>query len=264
MTSRPEVPWTVLAGYRGSQAHGTHMDSAGGGVDDVDVMHVVVPPPPFYAGLEQYGSRGTLELVDGPWDVVAYEARKFTSLLCKGNPNVLALLWLGEARGAGWLETTEAGWRLVQAREWLTLTRATVTSHIGYAEAQRAKMARRPTDQAYMGARRRALAERHGYDVKAAAHVVRLLGMLLDLMREGRLTVDRTGRDAERLVAIKAGEVALPLVLDEIAALLVKCRWAEARLNWPARPDRASASALCVDVVATAWAESGWSLAPGR
>jgi hypothetical protein len=58
----------------------------------------------------------------------------------------------------------------------------------------------------YMGQKRRELVERYGYDTKNAAHLIRLLKMGIEFLRDGELHVDRTGIDAEELKAIKRGE----------------------------------------------------------
>jgi hypothetical protein len=61
----------------------------------------------------------------------------------------------------------------------------------------------------YMGQKRRELVERYGYDTKNASHLIRLLKMGIEFLRDGELHVDRTGIDAEELKAIKRGEWAL-------------------------------------------------------
>jgi len=88
-------PMTILSGYRGSIAHGMYIpQSDPNSIDDKDVMAIVVPPLRYYFGIDTYGSRGTREITHDPWDIVVYELRKYVSLLVKGNPNVIALLWL--------------------------------------------------------------------------------------------------------------------------------------------------------------------------
>lgn len=245
----PSVDWEILAGYRGSHAHGTAIDPADDpefGTDDIDTMHVVVPPPRFYLGLDQYGSRGTREIKQGPYDAVCYEARKFVSLLCKGNPTVLSLLWL-PASGYGLTKITQAGAILVAQRRPFTLTRRTVTAFVGYAQAQADSMRKDPTHRAYMGERRRALAQRFGYDVKHAAHTIRLLRMVCELMEDQCLHVLR--HDYQQLVAIKRGEWSLDDVLSNVDVLLARARELEAGLDWPDEVDRDWASTICMNVV---------------
>lgn len=256
----PDADWTILAGFRGSHAHGTAIEPDDPmGTDDVDLMAVVVPPPSHYLGLDTYGSRGTREVKDGPYDVVAYEARKFVSLLAKGNPNVLGLLWLDNDRRVpyGTVSMESAGLLLRTNREPFTLTKQTIRAHLGYAQAQRAKMEASPTAQAYMGERRRALAERFGYDTKHAAHMLRLLWNVVDLMDTGRLRVHMDEIDSTYLKEVKRGEWDISTVFNAADEYIARARRLEAKCSWPDRVDPRFASDLCAEVVRTAWRERG-------
>ena len=66
-----------------------------------------------------------------------------------------------------------------------------------YAQHQRWLRERNPA--------RAALEAEHGYDTKHAAHLVRLLRMALEIVREGEVRVWRGGIDADDLQAIRAG-----------------------------------------------------------
>jgi predicted nucleotidyltransferase len=81
----------ILLGRRGSEAHGTYVPNTHNGVDDRDLMGIVIPPKDYYIGMKQWD---VVEAINDPWDVVLYELRKFVHLLCKQNPNVLQILWL--------------------------------------------------------------------------------------------------------------------------------------------------------------------------
>lgn len=81
----------ILLGRRGSEAHGTYIPNSHNGVDDRDLMGIVIPPKDYYLGMRQWD---VAEAINPPWDVVLYEFRKFVGLLVKQNPNVLQLLWL--------------------------------------------------------------------------------------------------------------------------------------------------------------------------
>jgi glycerol-3-phosphate dehydrogenase len=102
-----------------------------------------------------------------------------------------------------------------------------------------------------MGAKRKALVEKFGYDTKNAAHLVRLLHMGHEYLETGRLQVRRGIFDREMLMSIKRGEWSLTLVqayaqrrlellqqmktsvlpetIDEEAIndLVVRCMWKE-------------------------------------
>jgi hypothetical protein len=52
---------------------------------------------------------------------------------------------------------------------------------------------------------RRALEEKSGYDTKHASHLVRLMRMGHEIVSTGKVLVNRTGIDADELLAVKNG-----------------------------------------------------------
>jgi predicted nucleotidyltransferase len=256
MMKLPQIePNTILMGYRGSHAHGTYIDPEQNpefGTDDIDLMGVVVPPESYYLGLDTYGSRGTKEISQGPYDIVYYELRKFVSLLCKGNPNVIGLLWL-ESPEYGIVRQSMPGLSLVSHTKTFTFTKQTVKSFYGYALSQKHQMQKNPTHRAYMGERRKALAEKFGYDVKHASHLLRLLWMLVELLETEHFTVRLSDAKVKDLIAIKRGDWLLSDVLNETSMALERARELEAKCDWPDRVDEKWASGLCVDIVKQAW-----------
>ena len=74
--------WCILSAYRGSIAHGMYVPrSSPTSIDDKDIMAICVLPPEYYLGLTEYGSRGTVEIKQGAWDIVIYEVRKMIKML---------------------------------------------------------------------------------------------------------------------------------------------------------------------------------------
>lgn len=238
--------WCILHGYRGSIAHGMYEpNSEPGSIDDKDTMAVCVPPRGYYYGLSEFGSRGTREIVDDPWDIVIYEARKMVRLLAQGNPNVLALLWLSPNL---YIRKTPAGQLLLDKRD-LFIGRHVYKPFIGYATQQLYKM-EHGAHRGYMGEKRKALVEQHGYDTKNAAHLIRLLRMGIEFLRDGELNVDRGGYDAQDLLAIKHGEWSLERIKAEADRLFKRAEDVADRSTLPVRPDRDKVNELCVRIVA--------------
>ena len=99
----------------------------------------------------------------------------------------------------------------------------------------------------YMGARRREIVRRVGYDAKNAAHLIRLLRMGIEFLVDGELYVERA--DAEQLLEIKRGEWSLERVKEEAERLFRLAEEAFVRSPLPAKPDRAKAERLCIDIV---------------
>ncbi|MGH9423302.1 MAG: hypothetical protein ACRD3J_25235, partial [Thermoanaerobaculia bacterium] len=90
-----------------------------------------------------------------------------------------------------------------------------------------------------------------GYDVKNAAHLVRLLRMGVESMLTGELQVRRP--DAAELIEIKSGKWPLDKVVEEAQRLFAEVKriediWAD---GFPAKlrsePDRGLVNALMID-----------------
>lgn len=242
--------WAFLHGYRGSIAHGMYEPNhEPNSIDDKDTMAFCVPPRDYYYGLREYGSRGTVEVKRDEWDVVIYEARKALRLLGQGNPNVLSMLWLPDNL---YIRMTAAGQHLLDNRD------AFVGRHVykpfaGYASQQLYKM-EHGAFKGYMGDKRKALVEKHGYDTKNAAHLIRLLRMGCEFLRDGELNVMRY--DAPELLAIKHGEWSLEKIKSEAERLFRRAEEAYDRSTLPAHPDRDRINRLCVEIVSLS--EAGW------
>lgn len=244
--------WCILSGYRGSIAHAMYVPrSDPDSIDDKDVMAVCVPDPDHYLGLKDYAHRGTKEIKRGEWDIVIYELRKFVSLLAKGNPNVLSLLWLSPQF---YLVQTDPGHMLIENRD-LFVGRHVYHSFVGYAHGQLHRMTHMAFE-GYMGEKRKQLVERHGYDSKNAAHLIRLLRMGIEFLRDGRLYVERLV-DNNELLEIKRGEWSLAQVKAEADRLFKVAEEAYLSSQLPMQADRERANALCVEVVQAAWQERG-------
>lgn len=99
----------------------------------------------------------------------------------------------------------------------------------------------------YMGEKRKAMVRKYQYDVKNAAHLIRLLRMGAEFLRTGRLQVYRTG-DAEELKAIKQGAWTLAKVKEEAERLFGGIEQARAESPLPEKPDAAAANRLLIDL----------------
>jgi hypothetical protein len=99
----------------------------------------------------------------------------------------------------------------------------------------------------YMGAKRRELVRRVGYDAKNAAHLIRLLRMGIEFLIEGELHVARA--DAEQLLSIKRGEWPLEKVREEAERLFRLAEEAYVRSSLPTKPDTSRAEQICIDII---------------
>jgi len=91
----------------------------------------------------------------------------------------------------------------------------------------------------HMGEKRKKLVDKFGYDTKNAAHLIRLLRMGIEFLKDGELYVERF--DAGELLSIKRGEWALEAVNKEAERLfgLIDKAYVESLLpkeaNWGIR-----------------------------
>jgi hypothetical protein len=98
----------------------------------------------------------------------------------------------------------------------------------------------------YMGEKRKAMVRKYSYDVKNAAHMIRLLRMGSEFLRSGVLEVFRP--DAEELKAIKRGEWTLAQVKEEAERLFVGLDRERSASPLPEKPDAAAADSLLIDL----------------
>ena len=99
----------------------------------------------------------------------------------------------------------------------------------------------------YMGEKRKAMVRRYQYDVKNAAHLIRLLRMGIEFLETGQLRVFRTS-DADELMRIKRGGWTLDQVKEQAERLFGRIEEARARSPLPPRPDERAANALLMDI----------------
>lgn len=99
----------------------------------------------------------------------------------------------------------------------------------------------------YMGEKRKAMVRKYQYDVKNAAHLIRLLRMGIEFLETGHLQVYRTS-DAEELKRIKRGQWTLDQVKEEAERLFAKVEPARAQSPLPPTPDGATANRLLIDM----------------
>jgi hypothetical protein len=180
-----------------------------------------------------------------------YSLRKFIGLLLKSNPNVVGLMWLQPEH---YVLVHPAFEKLRQNREIFS-SKDACSAFAGYASAQIEKM-ESLAFRGYMGAKRKALVERHGYDSKNAAHAIRLLRMGAEFLETGTLKVYRED-DADEIRSTKRGEWSLEQVRAEAARGFARASEARERSPLPDQPDNERAEALLLDITFAVWLEAG-------
>jgi len=231
---------TILLGYVGSIAHGTHIPKTDpNSIDDKDIMGVCIADESVYYGLRRFEQK---DIQRGEWDSVVYEIRKFFHLLLKQNPNVIGTLWLREN---DYIHVSESG-RLILENRNIFVSKAAYHSFIGYAHAQLHKMTH-GAFEGYMGEKRKKLVEQYGFDCKNAAHLIRLLRMGIEYLTDGQLRVFR--EDAAELKDIKQGNWPLGKIQEEAERLFRIAHEAYVRSSLPSSPDTGGAEKLLMQIL---------------
>jgi predicted nucleotidyltransferase len=231
----------------GSELHGAKVH----GTDDMDIYGVYIEPPAMILGLDSlphfvWSTAGN-ERRNGPHDVdiTLYSLRKWAGLACKGNPTALHFLF-----AKGQMHTPI--WKSVVERKETFLSRSCAKAFVGFADDQLKRM----TGAKGRGKKgqRPELEIKHGYDIKAAMHVFRLLYECQELLSEGRITLPRPERDF--LIRVRTGKYSLDKVIQMSKALFVECETVAAGSYLPERIDRRAVSEVIADCYQRAWAEN--------
>src|SRR5574343_201050 len=186
---------TIFKALVGSRAYNTHTPES-----DTDFVEVYIAPKQHYFGSLKTSLPST-QVKDAHNETSRYELLHFISMCAKGNPNIIPALFSPE-----FTVNVPCGTMLIDNRH-LFLTKNLITPFIGFYLSLRDKASLRTTEgpTGKLGAVRKDLCEKCGYDTKAAYHALRLLNMLCDFLSDpSKLEVSRT-YDAVTLKEIRAG-----------------------------------------------------------
>src|SRR5215469_6389119 len=225
----PHIDRLIHLFVGGSELHGAKVTNT----DDLDIYGVYLEPRELVLGLEKQDfyvwSTAGDERRNGPddIDVCLYSLRKWASLAAKGNPTALHFLF-----SENHVRNTEPWERVLKNRE-IFLSRQASTQFRGFAEAQLRRLQGIGTGKK---GQRHELIGAHGYDIKAAMHVIRLLNEGIELMRSGTITLPRP--EKKLLITIRTGNYgSLERVLNLANALFLELDEA-ARTSLPQKVDR--------------------------
>lgn len=240
------VDRTIMVGLRGSDAHGTKLDEHETFIDDVDVFTIVVQPIDFYLGLDNNGKkRQHWDSAGEDLDILVYDIRKFMGLAEQANPNVLNWLW---NRPTDYLFMNNLGMLLIDNRD-LFLTKKIFPRLIGYSYSQMERMNADKKYEGYMGEKRKMLVNDYGYDVKNAAHSVRLLLMAIEIAETGEMSTYRPEADRNLIKNIKRGN----LTLDEVSSMIEHyadvAKKAQDKSDLPESVDREAVNELLCTII---------------
>lgn len=188
----------IFAG--GSHQHGARLDDNG----DMDICGVYIPsqeqvlqrymeggelPQSFVASTSDKKRRNNA----GDADVTMHSLRRWAELASKGNPTVLSYLFMPSFRGA---------WRMIEDRKYQFMAKSHVTAFKGYGNAQLARITGERGNGKH--GQRNHLIELHGYNTKAAMHMIRMMYECMEFLTKETMTFPRP--EVNILLAIRRGE----------------------------------------------------------
>jgi predicted nucleotidyltransferase len=229
----------------GSELHGAKVKDT----DDLDIYGVYLEPPELVLGLDKQDfyvwSTAGNERRNGPddVDVCLYSLRKWAGLAAKGNPTALHFLFSPDH------SPKPEPWEGILKNREVFLSRQAARQFRGFADAQVRRLQGIGTGKK---GQRHELIGVHGYDIKAAMHVIRLLNEGIELMRSGTITLPRP--EKELLITIRTGNYgSLERVLSLANALFSELEEAEAKSGLPEKVDRPRISELLSDTYLRHW-----------
>lgn len=234
----------------GSMAYGVSGDTS-----DMDVYGFAIPPkemlfphmrgeiPGFDECKPQFDQYQRHHILDASalggkgreYDLTLYSITKYFRLLTDNNPNIIDSLWVPHNCI---LYSTPLADRIREKRK-VFLHKGCWLKFKGYAYAQIRKLETKQPE-----GKRRELVEKHGYDVKFAYHVVRLLNEVEQLMLEQDLDLQRNN---EQLKSIRNGEWMFEQLQQYFVQKEKDLESLYTRCELPATPDMAAIRSLLME-----------------
>ena len=228
----------------GSGLHGARLE----GKHDDDFYGIFVEPEDKALGLSSYphyvwSSAGDTERnKPGDVDITFYSLRKWAGLAAGGNPTALGFLFAPSIIRVPVWQGIQRDYMLFAAKEHYApfegFARQQLNRVLGL--AGKGKHGQRPE-----------LEEKFGYDVKAAMHVIRLLGEGIEYLNTGKITYPRPNK--ELLIAIRSGKYDQNFVKDMADILFEDLKRAQRESTLPETVDRDRISALVVNAYLMHW-----------
>lgn len=241
----PYAGSTILSFIGGSQLHGAKIKDT----DDTDWFGLYIEPPAKVLGTDMYehfvhttgGERGGNRPSDT--DVCMYGLRKWAGLACKGNPSVLHFLFAPP-------QFAHFIWGRIALKRSAFLAKSHIGAFLGYANAQ---MRRLLNQQGQKNCHRHELEQDFGYDTKYAMHITRLLHEVIELMRDGNITLPRPEKDL--LINIRLGKYKLSELEALNTALEMEALEAKEKSSLPEAVSRDEISKIVSSAYLEYWEE---------
>jgi predicted nucleotidyltransferase len=193
-------------------------------------------------------------------DVKAYSLRRWAGLAIKGDPTVLSYLFANPRtidqnslrRPAQSIATSVWATHIQPNRE-LFLSSSHTARFLGLGDSQYKRML--GLQGAGKHGQRDELIDAHGYDTKAAMHMIRSMSECLEYLQTGHMTFPRP--DVAKLLDIRAGNWGLESIKKEFLTLREAVVEAEKTSPLPPTCDRVAINKIVASAICDHWQDGG-------
>lgn len=251
----------ILAFASGSSQHGARIE----GKSDLDVAGVYIGTPVFELAIGNEDPRQKGHITAGSadqyekntandTDLKAYTLRRWAGLAMKGNPTILSYLFAPDAIKDSRVPYPSVWNTCILPNRDLFLASGHATAFLGLGDSQYKRML--GLQGAGKHGQRDELINVHGYDVKAAMHMVRSMDECLELLNTGVMSFPRP--NVSTLLEIRRGEWGLERIKDEYNRLRLAVQEAEKLSPLPPKCDREAVNKLVVEAMLYHWKKEGY------
>lgn len=269
MSNSPKQ-WIAHAGMMlrvvvGSEVTGLSISGQG----DHDEMGICIEPPEYVIGFKNFDKTYRFRTAEvrqpvkdgvapcsqsGDLDLTVYSLRHYLHLAASGNPSVLVPLFVPDDAV---LYIDEFGRELREKRHML-LSKQMAASFGGYLHSQRrGLMGLRSGGTRNQG--RHDIREKYGFDVKFAAHMVRLGYQGVEMLETGTMTLPMPEVQRQRLLELREGKRTKKWALDTAKRYEEKIERLKESSRLPAEPDWVNINKWVIDVHQRFWAKNDQS-----
>ena len=221
----------MLRALTGSRAHGTETEDS-----DYDWITAHILDKAYYLGIKSEVRPDALQ--EG--DTTDHEVRHFIGMCCKFNPNTIVALWSPNV-------AVSREWTWLTEQRHLFNSKKAITTFLRFATGQ-IKQAGNPNTMGQLGAKRKALIDKYGYDPTFLYHAMRVAKMIREFAESNGdiLRVNRRGIDDQYLLAVRNAMIPLDSCIENFNQLREEIREAEKTCTLPDEPNYAEINRLTV------------------
>ena len=180
---------------------------------DTDIRGVCLQPIESLLGLhtkEKYEESNGLTGKDKV-ESIHFCLNKYIQLVLKGNPTILEMAFVPDEFI---IKDTKLGWKVREFVRNHCISKEVFPAYMGYFQSQVTHLKKKNTE-----GKRQELIDKYGYDVKFAAHAVRIALQAIDIFKSGAITPKIKGLHLIYIKRIHAGEVPFNAVIQLLTEL---------------------------------------------